>query len=306
MKKITAFLLCILMAFASVSCHTNNDDAGISSTDSTDHIAESEDLEKDSAEDTLDEQNERAWQAFCAVIKNEELMYYPVRNHSAPEECYFNKIWTAKNNPTGQAMVDMDQDGIKELILEYYQVGRLIILHYKDGRVYGRDVSRESMNPIYTDGSFAWKHESGRFGKEYGISRISFPNGKPKNQELCRVENDAAYYLNGVRVAPAEYKDYIESTVRTPVTFEPFTIILPTSATEKALALASEYWGIKDGDFDPETGYRYRVVVQMENDPGFQISLYCFTSNSYYEHLAIAFVNIDTGEVTVEEYPEGK
>ena len=113
MKKITAFLLCILMAFASVSCHTNNDDAGISSTDSTDHIAESEDLEKDSAEDTLDEQNEIAWQAFCAVIRNEELMYYPVRNHSAPEECYFNKIWTAKNNPTGQAMVDMDQDGIK-------------------------------------------------------------------------------------------------------------------------------------------------------------------------------------------------
>ena len=71
--------------------------------------------------------------------------------------------------------------------------------------------------------------------------------------------------------------------------------------------LASEHWGIKDGYVDPENGLRYRVVCKRKIDERwYEISLYRFVYNSYYEHLEIATVNIETKEIKVTPYPDGK
>ena len=73
-------------------------------------------------------------------------------------ETYFEMIrGLEKGIPTGQTLVDMDKDGIKELILSYDRF--FIFLCFKNDKVYGSDVKLDSMNTIYTDGSFSWSNQ---------------------------------------------------------------------------------------------------------------------------------------------------
>ena len=97
-----------------------------------------------------------------------------------------------------------------------------------------------------------------------------------------------------------------------PIKFTSFDISFLDSNELKAIELASEYWGIKDGDFDSERGFRYRIICDgklngSENTGDqYSVSLYRFVYNSYYEHYRIAYINIDTGEILIDEYPDGK
>lgn len=335
MKKVGVFLLCIWMLLSLFSCGKDIHVAFVPLPDNTKNTVDlvEEEITTELACDELTTENvgdesiayapnDRARKAFRAVIRNEVTMYYPLRNVSTPKEIYFNHLYIAKTGvATGLAMVDMDRDGINELILEFGCNGDLVVLHFENDRVYGFDVDRDAMDTIFTDGSFSWTNDSDFFGDERGISRLSFIDGSPKYQELCRVEEDARYYLNGLRVTNEQYPDYyylnglqvteeqfqnyIENNCRTPVVFTPFDLSLLDPDGEKALALASAYWGIKNGEFDSERGYRYRVCLQEDISPCFKVSLYCFVGNSYYEYLALATVNIETGEISVQEYPEG-
>lgn len=320
MKNSIAFLLCIILLLTLFACsRTNTDPDTPSDSDTENTTAPTEEetttesqeeesstppVEEESAPSVSNEiENQRALEAFGAVMRNEITMYYPAYQ-STWNEIYFQQIGLAQTTPSYQALIDMDQDGIKELILSYDEAR--ILLHFENDLVYGFDKGINSMITIYTDGSFSWSYYSDKFGSEYGISRISFDNGKPKYHELSRVENYTKFYLNGVQVTEEQYNTHIENRVKTSIEFEPFDLSLLDPNRAWAIELASEHWGIKDGDFHPETGYRYRVVCTENNGDIYRVSLYCFVRNYYYEHVELALVNIKTEEITIYLYPDGK
>lgn len=319
MKKYVAFLLCLMMILSLFSCNIKNANTPESSDnmtagtttqmppnnhteDSTDSVPTESATESPSNTESV--QNELAWQAYGMAIRNEIKIYYPLLS-SPPKEIYLKNVCgMEKSNPTRQALVDMDKDGINELILDYKSF--FILLHFENGFVYATDFHLKSMETIYTDGSFSWSHHDDVFGYEYGISRVSFVNGIKKVEELCRIEGDSNFFINGVPVTIEQYSDYIAHANRTPIRFTPFAIPLLNSNELRAIELASAHWGIQNGDFDSERGFRYRIVYSGTIGNLYRVSLYRFVYNSYYEHLEIASVNIDTEKISIEKYPDGK
>ena len=316
MKKIIAAALCLIMLLSLFSCNHNNgnitdlSDNDTSDTTTTFFDEDRTDMGDKNTEEQPSEneslQNQMALQAYGKAIRNEINVYYPLINSATPYETYFEGICGAeKGTPTAQALVDMDNDGIEELILSYDSF--FILLHLENDKVYGTDFHLSSMETIYTDGSFSWSHTDDIFGYEYGISRISFANGIIKVEELCRTEGDSKFFIGGVQVTKDKYYDYLDESERTPITFTTFDTDFLDGNELKAIKIASDYWGINDGDFDSERGLRYRVICKRKIDERwYEISLYRFVYNSYYEHLEIATVNIETKEIQVTPYPDGK
>ena len=309
MKKFIAFVLCLIISATMVSCYnsTNNDDEQNHDSANNTGTPNRDQLENDEMSD----QDKIAWQAYCEAIKSERVIYrYSLYSSPSvtPSSSYFHDC-VDDTKPFEQAMVDMDQDGISELILKYSHPDRYVILHYENGRVYYNSSLIPFYNAtIYTNGSFSWSNYSDIFGKENGISRITYLNGRPKYQELCRVEASYnMYYVNGAPVSEEEYDNYIDSTSWTPITFSPIDLSLLDSCGRKALRLASEYWNIKDGDFDPQIGARYQLYVEKNYyAKDYTVYLYTFIPSGYYECIALAYVDIDTEEINVVRYPYGK
>ena len=316
MKKIVAAALCLIMLLSLFSCNHNNgnitdlSDNDTSDTTTTFFDEDRTDMGDKNTEEQPKEnessQNQIAVQAYGAAIRNEINVYYPLINSATPSETYFERICGAeKGTPTAQALVDMDNDGIEELILSYDSF--FILLHLENDKVYGTDFHLSSMETIYTDGSFSWSHTDDIFGYECGISRVSFVNGIKKVEELCRTEENSKFFIGGVQVTKDKYYDYLDESERTPITFTTFDTDFLDGNKLKAIKIASDYWGINDGDFDSERGLRYRVICKRKIDERwYEISLYRFVYNSYYEHLEIATVNIVTKEIQVTPYPDGK
>ena len=316
MKKIVAAALCLITLLSLFSCNHNNgnitdlSDNDTSDTTTTFFDEDRTDMGDKNTEEQPSEneslQNKMALQAYGKAIRNEINVYYPLINSATPSETYFERICGAeKGTPTAQALVDMDNDGIEELILSYDSF--FILLHLENDKVYGTDFHLSSMETIYTDGSFFWSHTDDIFGYECGISRVSFVNGIKKVEELCRTEGDSKFFIGGVQVTKDKYYDYLDESERTPITFTTFDTDFLDGNELKAIKIASDYWGINDGDFDSERGLRYRVICKRKIDERwYEISLYRFVYNSYYEHLEIATVNIETKEIQVTPYPDGK
>ena len=312
MKKCIAFLMCLIALLSLVSCDEINNEADTQLSDDTENTTVQETMEdttvpsnkEDSVIDTV--QNEQARQAYGLALRNEIYVYYPLLNSATPYKTYFEGICgTEKGDPTRQALIDMDKDGIEELILAYDSF--FIILHFDNDIVYGTDFDLESMATIYTDGSFSWSNNDDIFGYECGISRVSFINGIKKVEELCRTEGNSKFFISGVQVTKKQYEDYLNKNERTPIAFTAFDTTILDGNKLNAIKLASEYWGIKDGDFDPERGLRYRVICKRKIDERwYEVSLYHFVYNSYYEHLEIATVNIETKEIKITKYPDGR
>ena len=316
MKKFVAVLLCLIMILSLFSCnHNNGNITDLSDNDTSDttttfidedrtDMGDKNTEEQPSENESL--QNQMALQAYGKAIRNEINVYYPLINSATPYETYVERICgVEKGNPTRQTLIDMDNDGIKELILAYN--GFFILLHFENDIVYATDFNFASMDTIYTDGSFSWSHTDDIFGYECGISRISFANGIKKVEELCRTEGNSKFFIGGVQVTKDKYYDYLDESERTPITFTTFDTDFLDGNELKAIKIASDYWGINDGDFDSERGFRYRVICKRKIDERwYEISLYRFVYNSYYEHLEIATVNIETKEIQVTPYPDGK
>ena len=316
MKKYIAFLLCLIMLLSLVSCNETNDELDAQLSDDAENTTVQEtpkntivpDNKEDSVFDTV--QNEQARQAYGMALRNEIKIYYPILDSMTPAETYFERICgVEKGNPTRQTLIDMDKDGVQELVLAYEYF--YILLHFENGMVYGTDFDLNSMETMYTDGSFAWSHTDDIFGYECGISRFSFVNGLKKVEELCRAEENSKFFISGIQVTKKQYNDYLNKSERTPIAFTAFDITAFDTAflynnEWKAIKLASEYWGIKDGDFDPQ-GLRYRIICKRKIDERwYEVSLYRFVYNSYYEHLEIATVNIETKEIKITKYPDGR
>ncbi|MBQ3507509.1 MAG: hypothetical protein IJA91_03065 [Clostridia bacterium] len=73
---------------------------------------------------------------------------------------------------------------------------------------------------------------------------------------------------------------------------------------ERALEIASDYWGIQTGDTDPDNGYRYQVRSQgkaktPDNESVYVIALQWLVDNHHYSTVEQVWVNEVTGEVVI-------
>ena len=317
MKKLSILLLCVVMILPLFSCgegdvNTNIDnDTNINPPQSSD--ADTEHTTEPVTEAGADqipapvidtEQNRRARQAYVEVIRNERKMYYCWDDTIDPTEIYFDRMFTNQKSFQRHILIDMNGDGIEEMILFTGTV--LIVLHFEDDKVYGFDTDHTAMQMIFADGSFYWYSYSAVFGNEVGISRLSFVNGKPKYQELCRRENNFKFYLDGISVTKEQFDEYVDNKLNMRIEATPLEMSLLDSNEAKALAMAEAHWSVKNGGYDPETGYRYRLFCDGKEGDSYKIILYCFVKSYYYKTLEIASVNPRTGEIVTHPYSEGK
>lgn len=100
-----------------------------------------------------------------------------------------------------------------------------------------------------------------------------------------------------------------ESTQAGTLSVLPETSALITE--ERALEIASEYWGIQTGDTDPDNGYRYQVRSQgkaktPDNESVYVIALQWLVENQHYSTVTQVWVNEVTGEVVIpyEDSPD--
>lgn len=301
MKKITALLLCILMLASLASCRGTDEPA------ETTVATTAQELDGGAGGATKSHtiilsNKERARLAIDKVVAGER----PMIKQGA--ECYIYdwEIYDLNNVEYSYVNVDMDKDGIDEIIIKAktnYNTNKLL-LHYEDDTVYGFLFDDDAMMCIYPDGSFEWYYSS--YGEQgYGHSTLSFDNGNLKFTELCRCEKSTRFYIDGKEVTQEKYYEYTTATFISTLTFAP----LDTSkwGSGRAIALAEAYWGVEHGGFEEETGYRYkltsRIYGEKTGDHGYYdylVCLYKFVNNSYYEHVKCVRVNTDTGEILDE------
>ena len=107
------------------------------------------------------------------------------------------------------AFVDMDKDGIEELVIyTTSDYGAYVILHYENNKVYGYMIGVRSLENLKTDGSFMGS--SGANSNEY--SRMTF------NKNSYNLETEAVYdgtnkdyKINNANVSEKEIKEYVEN-----------------------------------------------------------------------------------------------
>lgn len=105
--------------------------------------------------------------------------------------------------------VDMDEDGIEELVIyTTSDYGAYVILHYEGGKVYGYMIGVRSLENLKTDGSFMGS--SGANSNEY--SRMTFnKNSYTINTEAVYDTTNQIYKINGTNVSEEKAKEYAET-----------------------------------------------------------------------------------------------
>ena len=301
MKKTLALLLCFLMLASLASCKGGDDPAETTAATTTAATEDEGGSESNKGHTTILSNKQRARLAIEEVLANEKTLIY------SGEENYIHSLLMFANitneNYYSYVNVDMDKDGIEEMIIqinEKYNT-RKLLLHYEDDVVYGFSFDEYSMYEVHPDGSFRWFYFSSD-GYEYGYSTLSFDQGSLKFTELCRNEKDARWYINSKEVTFEEYWNYVTARFANDLEFSPLEA--SKWGGGKAIQLAEKYWNVENGGFEAETGYRYKLTANIYGDKVedrvFVVCLYKFIDNSYYQHIECVLINIDTGNISTE------
>jgi hypothetical protein len=115
-------------------------------------------------------------QTFKAVLLNETTFFCtdksPYNNSDHQWNGYLNEL-TYDTNPmiTPQfAVVDLDGDGVSEIVLAIENYNGFVILRYKESKVYGFIVSYRTMYNLKMDGSFMASNGA----SDYSVGKILF------------------------------------------------------------------------------------------------------------------------------------
>ncbi len=217
----------------------------------------------------------------------------------------------------GKVILDMDQDGICEYIIQSYAHDS-ILLHYYDGKVYSFAFAFKELNNLKEDGSFYW---SGPFIQDEnsltgvynsGAKKLSFDGANIKFEDIYKTVYDqngnAKYYISDREVTYEAMIEYLKTIPNDFVEYTPFEAPwYNVISEEEAVRIASEYWGIKVGDVDAETGYPFAIIPKYSEGSNYHIALSWLVEGQHYSTIEIIQINAFTGEIIAPTYePEGK
>ena len=111
--------------------------------------------------------------------------------------------------------LDMDGDGIKELLLRS-GIGDHLILRYHEGSVYLYEFSYKEMGRVYEDGSYSWSGPTYLEDNSlnYGITRLTFDESNIKLKSLYTIydgDNESYFTINGKLASKSELDAFVES-----------------------------------------------------------------------------------------------
>ncbi len=123
-----------------------------------------------------------AFEAYNAIIQNKTKFFSQADNKDVYLQEFYKELYAniySEPDPDIEyilsklhfAMVDLDSDGVVEIILSIKDIDHMVILHYEDGTVYAHGAfGNRQMGGIKTDGSFGWSGGAGYSG----YSKIQF------------------------------------------------------------------------------------------------------------------------------------
>ena len=217
----------------------------------------------------------------------------------------------------GKAILDLDQDGISECIIEAYSHDS-IVLHYYDGKVYSFALKFEDFNNLKIDGSFLWtghctySDKENSFVLDSGAKKLMFEGSKIKFYDIFKTVYDnnqtAKHYIGNKSVTYDEITEYKKEFTADFVEYTPFDAPWYKAITEEeAIRIASEYWNIKSGDVDEATGYRFALLPKHSENSNYCIALSWLVEGTHYSTLEMIEIDAFTGEIIVPTYePDGK
>jgi hypothetical protein len=109
---------------------------------------------------------------------------------------YLNIYFDDAFQVTQFTVLDMDGNGISEVVLEIAPLSERLLLYYYNDIVYGYSFSYRGMNDLKKDGTFM---SSGGAG-HWSIDKLIFSTGICEKKELCRLDS-TLYYVNDEEVS---------------------------------------------------------------------------------------------------------
>lgn len=105
-------------------------------------------------------------------------------------------------------IIDLDEDGYLELLLEESQYGNIVLFHYESGTVYGFVFPYRGLENIKKDTSF----ESSGGADLVEVEKVKFSKDKAILSELCFCDElDKTYRINGKNVSQEETDEYLKN-----------------------------------------------------------------------------------------------
>ena len=334
MKKYIAFLLCLIMILSLVSCDTTDKNAQ-NGTSNNEELNVNEVTEGDATNNSTTNIQisaaERAMQMYEAAI-NDEICVLDERigetklknlcfisNDTSLDECKLLK----------KAILDIDQDGINEYVIQSPNQ-EYVILRYYNGKVYSYWLDTDDFYNFNTDGSFHWYDSTETEEWECGLNKAIFDGETLNVKSIYRLQyyknpTKYEYFVEGEAVTEDEYYAYCaHHKQKERMKFSQFELMSSYPITaEQAWNLANEYWDNQDGSSEcsagtiwtakivlidtpkPDTNY-YRFAFQEESTSNVADGGECMPPYHINVHDQI-LVNAFTGEVVASTYePNGK
>ena len=151
-------------------------------------------------------------EAYERVLKGEEVyfdFYEGERSLDKISELFKDDISVEMDVIKKFAILDMDNDGIFEIVLELINGNLNMILHYKNGTVFSHTFGNRQVGNIKADGTFSWAGSAGYHG--YGrlllykeaceILNIGFQNRDEKDCETL-------FYIGADKVTEKMYAEF--------------------------------------------------------------------------------------------------
>lgn len=316
MKKHFAFILCLIIMISLISCGTN--DQNVQETTAT---AEAESLT-----------NDVAMQMYQAAIRDEISVYDEHFGEVKLKDLRFTENGTALGacNLLKKAILDIDQDGVNEFIIQSTNYEH-IILRYFHGKVYSYRWDTADYYEFNTDGTFYWYDSFESDGWKCGLNKIVFDKETIRQEPVYSLTytNHPAkyeYFVQGKSVTSDQYYEHrTHNTHKQSAEFSQFELACSYPVTaQNAWDLANAYWDFQDGCAESSAGTTwtarlalidtpnsdtnyYRVAFQVEWSSGGALEGYeCMPPYAIHKHDQI-LVNAFTGEIVASTYdPNGK
>ena len=155
-----------------------------------------------------------AMEAYKVVLRNKMAFYSTDdrKNYNLNEFDYWSEQSNLPLKVVCFAVVDMDDDGIPEIVLELTSGfdGAFEVLHYEDGRVYGFNHSYRGMTGLTSDGVY----EGSSGAADGGFYKASITKDIYKEEALGYSESGAdgsvSYYVGNSKVGESQYDEFLE------------------------------------------------------------------------------------------------